>query len=981
MTKSAASASSEFEATVIFRSAIAEELRQRNHLHPMFYLPVEWDEKVSGHFAGGDPARLSEADFFNSQRIKACEAKYFQYLGKHLTKILLVEKDDYNCKVVRHLLTELLANCVLYPVCGLFTPLVVNQWVDYALTPAAASTGPGEGLSDRSLTSMPQKDPVEMMDYSPPPGFTSDRFWAYFKAGVREKDICKKLLTQNSGSYLIISLNDNDLFCLLSVYEDTGSPGEKGLYHVPFVGYTTDPAGFQICMLSSEEYFPVSVGPPPSIELLNGSMFITLEQLVVALSSIASTGVCLNDAEATTISAEDGRGSGNISIPESGNGSDEVDEVAERVLSHVEPPADDKELFMEQERLVLLYELQGAVEEFRDAIRFHQSQKKTGSGFSSWSAASKGAALEQQTVNMCGDKSAIRSLKRFILCLEDVIFHGFSVNTEDLNSNAAVISSLLDGEKAVQAPNNIDSPTAPVTPKKSSFSLKTIVKRAMSTKKNSDLPVENHPPDGSEISDSFRRPSLKTSNEILGMLNLLDKRYPFNWFWLEMLRSSTLSVAEKGDGGIVSSASAKLRRLSNTRKEDPSIPVVQRLYSSWIDLFSNRLLLSIEDCQQEVVSVADSYRYSSAVDKNCLRVFLYDSLVNGKLVERIGRIVCIATRQTLVGTDIKEGEEYIIPSFYMSDISRGHWSPHAVLMNTSDIAKLLSSLAPLTGCSVSLSQQTALESTSEVSDEASSGAGLMSFINTASLLGVFSGKEDGDDSDHAAKKKMREEKSGFTRRLRSRRLSVDHAWSQMSFKEMEACDTPGVARGESSAIKKGNSSRVTVGNIFGNVSQALAVAPSAAAVAVEPDIDDDQDSVYSVEALEHSEGNDGGLTPTRRQGSNNITHTPLRGVSKRKIRSQEVIFRLEMLLSGRPTLQALEELGIWKPVSKSVDVQISKAELEDDPTAITIAGSSMKQIVVYSLTVTCKNTYVERNAFNEEREDDCEGAQTWTVRK
>lgn len=1001
LTRSGASAPSEYEALTMFRRAVAEEVRQRRHLHPMFYLPVEWDEKVSGHFKGGDPGKLSEADFFNSQRLKACEAKYYQYLGKHLTKVLLVDKDDVNCKVVRHLITELLANCLLYPIFSLFTPLVVNQWVAYALTPVVSPEETGSGnVQDQGTVS--NKEPVLMEDCSPPPGFVADRCWAFFKAGVTERAVSRSLCEHPTGTYIIISLNNKDLFCLLCVFQNQNTD-EKGLYHVPFVGYTTDPTGFQICLLSAEEYFPVSVGPPSAIEHLNGSLFVTLEQLVTALSSIATMGCSLNDNDNHAAGGESNEKNGDNmreADEQSEQSKDDFETREERVLSHVEVVVDDKELWAEQERLVMLYELQGAVEEFQDALRFCGAQRKPSTGFGAWNGGTKRPHDERPLVNIYGDKTAIRALKRFILCLEDIIFHGYSVDTDALvesteecridsvmfeTPGSSPIFTSMKGLPGAVSENSLLA-GSPASSKKSGFSLKTIVKRAMKVKKATDS--ETVIADGSEPPQHYRRLSLRTSSAIDGMLNLLDKRFAFNWFWLEVLRSSSMLPAEKGEGGIVSSASAKLRRFSNTSKDrryDPT-PVVHRLYNSWMDLFSSHLLLSIEDCQQEVIASDAAFRSCSAVDKNCLRVFLYDSLVQGRLVERVNRIIRIASGDVAVES---EGDEFIIPSFYTPSAVRGQWNTHAVLMNHVDAEKLLSALAPLVNAVVVLPSSCTPEASREISespDDNNGGAGLMSFINSASLLNAFSdislrGADGEAGHTEGPKSKQRDENMAFTRRLRSRRQSVEQAWGhRMSLEESKRgppLSSVSASKRPYTLSKVGKASLAKVGTLLSKGSEPsdeasvdLLPAPGSPLHTKLTISGEGSDSAASdddyVGTFQSTETSRGITTPERPTVLNSV-----RALTQVNFRRLELEFKLEMLISGRPSLQNLIELKIWMPTSKTFEVTVSRAEVEDDPTGLTIAGSSMQQVVVYSLTVVSRDTYAGTGDETE----------TWVIRK
>ena len=77
------------------------------------------------------------------------------------------------------------------------------------------------------------------------------------------------------------------------------------------------------------------------------------------------------------------------------------------------------------------------------------------------------------------------------------------------------------------------------------------------------------------------------------------------------------------------------------------------------------------------------------------------------------------------------------------------------------------------------------------------------------------------------------------------------------------------------------------------------------------------------------------------------------------LRRKEVSFKLAMSLKGRPALSELMELQIWQPKAKLYTVDFTRAEQEDDRNGIVIAGSSMQQVVVYQLLVTCSDRYPE----------------------
>lgn len=111
-----------------YHLAIAEEFRASGHLHSMFAWDDQHDFVPKNHrlFIGA-----STEDFFDPARLRQCEENYTRYVCYQLSKHLLVSRDDYNCKGIRHLIVELLTTCVFGPVYGLFTPCTINYWISY----------------------------------------------------------------------------------------------------------------------------------------------------------------------------------------------------------------------------------------------------------------------------------------------------------------------------------------------------------------------------------------------------------------------------------------------------------------------------------------------------------------------------------------------------------------------------------------------------------------------------------------------------------------------------------------------------------------------------------------------------------------------------------------------------------------------------------------------------------------------------------
>jgi hypothetical protein len=1216
-------ASSEAEGSILFKRMIAQEFRKTNRLHGLFYLQPEWNERSGGHFNTGSPESLSEEDFFDPNRIRACEKEYVQYLSNHLVKILLVEKDDVNCRVVRHLVTELFANSVLFPVYGLFTPHTVSLWISYGLSPAvcppAADTKPSALAQD--IAKLPPLDDYPdatersaALNFSPPKGFLADPCWMHFKPDMDERAAAKLLLGKAAGTYVIISLNGKDLFSLLCAYSSSpcasdaakpdpsvegaghandpaaapavsdGSPDEPpsspnaaaaarpatagvdsqssssvaapqkeyGLYHVPFVGYTTEPTGFQICLLSSDEYFPISKSPPRAVEVLNGSLFVTLQQMVLALSAVASNGYDFsgrngsgadsdeprpqqvppgssdavdtersaddreasadgatnkarstgssapemngsreNSADAASVaggavageilrsadSAElkvkiDGGGEGEVNDDEeeeeeeeaddkqiqkavrrSSNGSlDACEEDAGAAAARggggggSGPSAEDKELFMEQERLVLLYELQGAVDEFQDALRFcestlqsqqHSDRSKESRSFGKMFSKKTG---EHKPINIQSDATAQRSLKRFILCLEDIIYHGFSMPAVDSAAGFEDDESHAVAAQSIDAADEERFPLHGSTPKKE-FSFKGMLKRAISSRKDvPESPARHNSTDERSISVSVaeRRPSVGTVND--DIVRLLESRFASQWFWLESFRVPSDHEAFGKSSSIVSSATTRLRRNSRSKRDEASI---NRIHNAWMDLYSNKLLLSLEDCRMasSALDETETAMAVTAVDRNCLRVFLYDCLSQGCLLEKIRRLVELAVSELRLE---KKGEDFMFSMFYDPvRYPRGFWAHSALLLTRSDSVRLLELLAPFAELAVVLPQR-ATDGSAE-GDAADEDSSILSFIPTiattlravnhsVSLSNVFKDKDaaaakpelpsrGNDANDPAALpvsvgsidnqspiEKSNASNYAVARKLRQRRASIDDAWRHqraleeslltqskppsilrrpmsmqfMSRRPFDAHSASGRSKSSAeTAVSEGPSSPVTsaaeLETRLRNMSYVEAESvevnsapsgqlddpsasrkpftadrPAASQIPVVPTHEKDSDSAagpgHSRKAV-HS-------TPFRLPF---LSHSEVEtgGSVDEALRRREVSFKLAMSLKGRPSLSELMEVKIWQPKAKLYTVDFTRAEQEDDRNGLVIAGSSMQQVVVYQLLVTCCDRYPE----------------------
>lgn len=1065
--------SNDFEGSIAFKRGVAQEFRTRNRLHPMFYLSVEWDPRMGGHFKGGDPQSLSEEDFFHPERIKACETKYSQFVSSHLTKMLLVDADDVNNKLLRHLVTELFGNTVLRPVYMLFTPLTLMGWIKMGLSwgaqapppqnqaaPAAASAdnAADDATSSKATTAVAsvkaESAVVDTTASSRPAGFPEDAAWDNYRPNIGEKEAAELLKSEPDGAFVIIGLNGKELFSVVSIYSPVSggdgsaapvpskSPlsailGTRRLYHIPFVGYTTSPAGFQICIISSDEYFPHSDPPPAAVALLNGSMYLSLRQLLNAAYSILKANYVLStstaqsskpllnprEVEAENISSPASEEKKDVAVADGSDAArasdadgcnefldggklserdsdDEDSDSSEDQQREMAPSADGESdeavaLFMQQERLVLIYELQGAIDEFKDVvdhIRKNSSNNKSG-----------------VPLNIQNDPTAIKALRRFLLCLEDVIYHGFKVRPEDaiqaLNNSRQVRNSSNDTgcyESESNRKHDSDSKQKPGT-----FST---LFRAMSSKRD----VTETKPTNSAVKDlvsaktDFRSACAGEYNEDL--IRFLESRFCTQWFWMESYRyrsdsgvgtsaqSGNAAGQSSGDSDKLHAFTTSLKRIASVSRRDDLYPVMvlNRLNSAWLDLGSHGIMISLEDCFDvlEERGVDDMHMYSlnKPLDRNCLRAFLYDSLIQGTLFEKIKRISNLATNEGLVN-ERKAGQELVFGHLFSSHLARGMWGSHAIFMNSAEHDRLLDLMASIDGISV------VLPAISGASDDSKNVFdGVMKSIRSvnASVFNSSSGNEsstpavkstDSSSNDfgmstfdalHLPTLKKKSGNHELTSRLRARRSSVDEAWAEhkAEFEQSGALDAflsldpkriLQLRKKQIRSIESSDSDR-TVDDSF--ESRLRALSSTNIQVAGSPG----KAKGSEASPLPSTDGDTLPMKPPplvkRMSEPSNLS----------AIRRKESAFKLEMLLNGRTPLSTLASANIWEPAGYRLSVDIKRIEVDEDKSKL-IPISAGPQVVIYQLCVNSDRLYPDPTDLTDDGKVKDTDTVTWIVRK
>ena len=218
--------------------ALADEFRRKGRLHGMFGLRVP--RAAAGGGGGGEAAAASTAgsgsvrlpisigqemrpdltpeEFFDESRLHACEARYLRHISTLIFPILMCNDGERNCKVIKSLLKEVVAQSVLQPIFALFVPSTMNYWLaiprgceivdELAKSGQIDAAAEAEAAAGSSITYL-ETDQMEMMrtDAYPvavaPEGFSADVHWRHLGGmiGIDEAELL--LVGKPEGTFLM----------------------------------------------------------------------------------------------------------------------------------------------------------------------------------------------------------------------------------------------------------------------------------------------------------------------------------------------------------------------------------------------------------------------------------------------------------------------------------------------------------------------------------------------------------------------------------------------------------------------------------------------------------------------------------------------------------------------------------------------------------------------------------------------------------
>lgn len=741
----------------MYHRAIANEFRKMGCLHPVFY----WEEKhlrshlsalnvVTQHVTRDKDGELSP-DFFDTERLHDCEVSYLRYVSSHLTKILIVSRDYYNCRGVKHLVIELLANSVLVPVLGLFTPSTVSIWLDMLLTmlmpPEVTPTdalpvAPSPSLMNLDMPSLSDEEVLSRVEghayaaclYHPmscpnPNIYTV----AYNRAGMEDATSAASMVwnaldISPPGLLSAISSADEDYMrCQCS------APTSRGLIYI--VQESEDAFILMMCNYScdvkcmnsnSKAIKSIQFKSIDEISnLLTNTMELNFSPVQVRAERATSF---VNDVVDTLINAaeksEDAEAKTETVADVLEKEEDDKSERDESQESAFPPVMDiDTDLWMEQERTVLLFDLQGAVEEFIQgntptAIVDRDTMYTDG----------------EETLTILNDGVGTRSLARILNVLEALVSHGyiteppsvpqlqFSASVESDSSNtqnvsldqrqieASVHESYFDTTPSPRS--NEDESRVTNTPtknkKKSSntrsksissriidsltpdFLMTTSAASTTATVTASTAPISS----ASSRDDTDRPVQMSTDAPIESLAYTLLNRSPlhccshhltshilsgeFFWFW-----QSALALESLGDRPL---NNLMMRMESEERNAHclcsvSAMSLDDRFVDACEELLSFGLLQSRPASKGSMGSVYDREDHTciTLYKLNAMKIILFESLRHGLLYDRLALM-------TEMIADDPTGKEASAP-----------WKPTAFLKSSADTTRALELLLPLKG--------------------------------------------------------------------------------------------------------------------------------------------------------------------------------------------------------------------------------------------------------------------------------------------
>ena len=112
-----------------------------------------------------DEDKVLEKRLFGTKMLCECELDYNRVLGNRLARALL-PRAEYSSPLLRSMVTELMAGCVLSPVMSCFCPVYLNGWILKACAPNTDNGNAAVGIEEITLTAEPDKTGDEIIEDS-----------------------------------------------------------------------------------------------------------------------------------------------------------------------------------------------------------------------------------------------------------------------------------------------------------------------------------------------------------------------------------------------------------------------------------------------------------------------------------------------------------------------------------------------------------------------------------------------------------------------------------------------------------------------------------------------------------------------------------------------------------------------------------------------------------------------------------------------
>ena len=183
-------------------------------------------------YASLDEDEVLEKRLFGTKMLYECEVDYNRVLGNRLARALL-PRAEFSSPLLRSMVTELLAGCVLTPIMSCFNPVYLNGWILAACQPAAETTDAEkrkqESHNEEHLNLEPEKEEVMSDDSVEVKSEEIDVF--------QDLPPCKSIVEDEQGQELTMSMAN-----IISSIVSTDSNPEGQEMTMSQVGSSFDPA-------------------------------------------------------------------------------------------------------------------------------------------------------------------------------------------------------------------------------------------------------------------------------------------------------------------------------------------------------------------------------------------------------------------------------------------------------------------------------------------------------------------------------------------------------------------------------------------------------------------------------------------------------------------------------------------------------------------------------------------------------------------